>query len=169
MNEVNRKIAKIKNETAIIDAESQRRLMVVNEKVTGWLIERIQSERAILKDKNKAYHLLGLLLRLNDLRSSIQLEYAQNLKKDESGVFSLQISDHHKEKIKPMLKLTLDFYEKLRTELVDRFEAEDKFVRDFPKIETSISNSETLLIELNICLGQLLGFVLGKLATMFSS
>lgn len=159
----------MENETAIINAESQRKLMVVNEKVFGWLIEKIQSERAILKDKNKAYHLLGLLIRLNDLRSSIQMEYFQNMKKDETGVFSLQLSDHHKEKIKPMLKLTLDFYEKLRTELLERFEAEDKFVRDFPKIETSISDSETLLIELNICLGQLLGYVLGKLAMMFSA
>ncbi len=169
MNEVDEKIAKIKIETAIMNAESQRRLMVVNEKVAGWLIEKIQSQRAILKDKNKAYTLLGLLLRLNDLRNSIQMEYIQNLKKDESGVFSLQLSDCHREKIKPLLKLTLDFYEKLRTELVYRFETEDKFVRDFPKIETSISDSEKLLLELNICLGQMQGFVLGKLAMMFSS
>jgi hypothetical protein len=169
MNEVNEKIAKIKNETAIINAESQRGLMVVNEKVAGWIIENIQSQRAILKDKNKAYALLGLLLRLNDLRSSVQMEYVQNLKKDESGGFSLQLSDAHKEKIKPLLTLTLDFYEKLRIELVYRFEVKDKFVRDFPKIETAISDSEKLLIELNICLGQMQGFVLGKLAMMFSS
>ena len=168
MNETNKKIVKIKNETAIINAESQRRLMVINEKVAGWIIEKIQSERAILKDKNKAYSLLGLLLRLNDLRSSIQIEYFQNLKRDESGVFSLQISDYHKEKIRSILKIALDFYEKLRIELIYRFEAEDKFVKDFPKIETSISNSDSLLIELNICLGQLQGYVLGKLAMMFS-
>ena len=169
MNEVNKELAKIKNETAIINAESQRKLMVVNEKVAGWLIEKIQSQREIVKDKNKAYTLLGFLLRLNDLRNSIQMEYVQNLKKDESGAFFLKLLDAHKDKIKPLLKLTLDFYEKLRTELVYRFEAEDKFVRDFPKIETSVSDSEKLLIELNICLGQMQGFVLGKLAMMFSS
>jgi len=162
------KITKIQNETEVINAESQRRFMVVNEKIAGWLIEKIQSEREKLKDKTKAFYLLGIMLRIGDLRNYILLEYFQNLQRTESGVFSLRLSDSQKETLKPMLNLVLDFYERLRTELIENFETEDKSVKNFPKIETPFSDSEKVLTELNICLGQLYGYVLSKMAMMFS-
>jgi hypothetical protein len=162
------KIGRIREETEVLNAEVQRRESVVYEKIAGFLIEKIQSEREKLKDKNKAFYLLGIMLRISELRNQIQLEYFQNLQRTESGVFALRLSDSHKETLKPMLNLVLDFYERLRTELIEKFETEDKSVKNFPKIETPVSDSEKVLIELNICLGQLYGYVLSKMAMMFS-
>jgi hypothetical protein len=62
----------------------------------------------------------------------------------------------------------IDYYEKIRSELIELFKTEDQKVPNLPKIETTITDSETILKELNICLGQLSGYTLSKMATMFS-
>ena len=161
------KINKLKDEMDVINAEVQRRMMVANEKIAGWLIEAIQFQRDKLQDKANAYYLIGIMLRLNELRNYVQLEYWQGLQKTESGVLALSIPETHKETLKPMLKLVSYFYETIRTEMVERFKTEDKSVSTFPKIETSFNDSERLLTELYICIGQMSAFVLSKISSMF--
>ena len=79
------KIGKLKNEKDVISAETQRRMMVANEKIAGWLIETVQSQREKLKDKNKAYYLIGVMLRISDLKNFVLLEYWQGLQKNRMG------------------------------------------------------------------------------------
>ena len=68
-----------------------------------------------------------------------------------------------------MLSLVSYFYETIRTELIEYFfKTEDKAVSNFPKIETPITDSEKLLTELYICIGQMNGYVLGKMTSMLS-
>jgi hypothetical protein len=162
------KVNKIRLKTEALSAECQRRVMVAYEKSAGWMIEKIQYEREKLKDKNKAFYLIGIMQRLTELRVHVLMEYFPNLQKTESGVSVLQLSDSQKESLKPILRLMIDYYEKIRSELIELFKTEDQKVPNLPKIETTITDSETILKELNICLGQLSGYTLSKMATMFS-
>jgi len=162
------KIEKTRQETEDLSAEYQRRIWVAQVKFAGWLIEKIQSERDKLKDKNKALSLVGIMQRLNELRVYVLLEYFPNLQKTESGMHILRLSETQKESLEPILKVMIDCYEKIRSDLIELFKTEDQTVQKFPKIETTIADSETTLKELNICLGQLSGYVLSKMATIFS-
>jgi len=161
------KIEKTRQETEDLSAEYQRRIWVAQVKFAGWLIEKIQSERDKLKDKNKALSLVGIMQRLNELRVYVLLEYLPNLQKTEGGVYILRLSETQKGSLKAILKVMVDCYEKLRSDLIELFKIEDQTVQKFPKIETN-ADSETTLKGLNICLGQFSGYVLSKMATIFS-
>lgn len=102
------------------------------------------------------------------MRTQVLFEYFSNLRKTESGVFILRLSDSQKESLKPILRLLVDCYEEIRRGLEELFKTEGEISQKFPKIEATITDSETTLKELNICIGQLSGYVISKMATMFS-
>lgn len=58
----------------------------------------------------------------------------------------------------------IEAYERIRFDLVNLLDKEDTKIKNFLQIESEITDSESKLIELRVCVGQLSGFVLGKLA-----
>lgn len=73
-NNLKKKLEKIKKklmESEELNVETSRRYQVVNEKLAGFLIEYIESQRGKLREKKKVGLLLGILLRINDLRTQV--------------------------------------------------------------------------------------------------
>lgn len=138
-----------------LSAESYRRFQVAQEKLAGWLIEWIESQRVKLKEKKKIGVLLGILLRILDLRTEVM--------KAHLSIHEPQISKFHPLKI---TRKMVEVYNSIRTDLSSFLIEEDKKLPSLPSISdrpSELFDPESKLIELYVCLGQLSGYVLGKL------
>ena len=156
-----KKLEKIKKklmESEELNVEASRRYQVANEKLAGWIIEWIESQRDKLKEKRKVGLLLSILLRINDLRTQVMMEYLSIREKPLTKLRPL--------KILPMIDATnkmVEAYEQIRTDLASFFCHEDSKSLNLPLISSGPIDPETKLKQLNVCLGQLQGLVLGKL------
>jgi len=153
------KVQKKLVETKELDAEASRRYGVANEKLAGFLIEFIQSQRDKLKEKKKVGQLLGILLRINDLRTQVMTEYL--------SFYVEPLKKIRPVRILPVIQATrkmTEAYDQIRTDLASFFYQEDSKSIFLPHISSSgLIDPESRLIQLNVCLGQLQGLVLGRL------
>jgi len=160
-NDLKKKLEKVKKklmESQELDVEASRRYSVANEKLAGFLIEFIESQRDKLKEKKKVGRLLGILLRINDLRTQVMTEY-------------LYFRIDPLEKLRPLKTLPMlqgtrkmvEIYNQIRTDLASFFYHEDSKSVNLPHISRQPIDPESKLIQLNVCLGQLQGLVLGRL------
>lgn len=157
------KIRKKLMDSQELDVEASRRYSVANEKLAGFLIEFIESKRDKLKEKKKVGRLLGILLRINDLRTQVMTEYLY---------FSMEpLKKIRPRKILPTLQATrkmVEVYNQIRTDLASFVYHEDPKSVNLPYISSELVDSESKLIQLNVCLGQLQGLVLGRLYELVS-
>ena len=160
-NDLKKKLEKIKKklmESEEISTESTRRYQVANQKLAGYLIELIESKRDKLKEKSKLGRLLGIFLRINDLKIQVMMEY-------------LPIQAQSLMKVRPLKILTIvqtttkmvEVYEQIRTDLASFFYNENSKSLNLPYISSKLIDPESKLKQLNICLGQLQGLVIGRL------
>ena len=160
-NDLKKKLNKIKKklvESQELDVEASRRYSVANEKLAGFLIEFIESQRDKLKEKKKVGQLLGILLRINDLRTQVMTEYLSYRVEPLKKLRPL--------KTLPMIQATRkmgEVYDQIRTDLASFFYHEDSKSLNLPHITSRPIDPESKLIQLNVCLGQLQGLVLGRL------
>jgi len=151
-----------------LNAEIQRRLLVAEMKSAGFLIELIESKRHNLKQKSKIPSLISISLRLTDLKTHIVMLYFPFvLQKTESEEWKLTLSEIQKKMLIPLIEKMIEAYERIRLDLVNLLEKEDSTIKNFLQIKSEITDLESKLTELNLCVGQLSGFVLGKLAETF--
>ena len=160
-DDLKKKLEKIRKklmESQELDVEASRRYSVANEKLAGFLIEFIESQRDKLKEKKKVGRLLGILLRINDLRTQVMTEYLY---------FRIEpLKKLRPLKILPTLQATrkmVEVYNQIRTDLASFFYHEDSKSVNLPHISRQSIDPESKLIQLNVCLGQLQGLVLGRL------
>ena len=163
-NDLKRKLEKIRKklvERQELDAEASRRYSVANEKLAGFLIEFIESRRDKLKEKKKVGRLLGILLRINDLRAQVITEYLFIQGEPLRALAKLRPL-----KTLPRIQTTMkmvEVYDHIRTDLASFFYHEDSKSLNLPHITSKLIDPESKLIQLNFCLGQLQGLVLGRL------
>ena len=153
------KIEKALMESEGLSVESYRRFQVAQVKLAGWLIEWIESQRDKLKEKKKIGILLGLLQRITDLRTQATMEYLPIRE-------SPPLRKLRPLKTLPLINATkkmVEVYGGIRTDLTRFFYHEDSKLLNLPHISSKPIDPESKLMELNVCLGQLLGHVLGKL------
>ncbi|TET20300.1 hypothetical protein E3J74_03355 [Candidatus Bathyarchaeota archaeon] len=146
-----------------LNVETQRRLSVAEMKSAGYLIELIESKRSELKQKGGIPLLLSISMRLTNLQnhlSTLNLDYYQI----ENGKLKLGFSENKKKTLLPIIEKMIEAYERIRFDLVNLLEKEDISLKNFLQIEHEITDFESKLMELRLCVGQLSGFVLGKLA-----
>ena len=160
-DDLKKKLEKIKKkmmESQELDVEASRRYSVANEKLAGFLIEFIESQRDKLKEKQKVGRLLGILLRINDLRTQVMTEYLY---------FRIEpLKKLRPLKTLPTLQATrkmVEVYNQIRTDLAGFFYHEDSKSVNLPHISRQPIDPESKLLQLNVCLGQLQGLVLGRL------
>ena len=154
-DDLKEKLRKIRNklmEGEKLNVEAYRRYQVANEKLAGFLIEFIESQREKLKEKRKVGLLLGIFLRINDLRTQVILEYLSIREQPLKTLTMIHAT-----------KKMIEVYEQIRTDLASFFYHEDSKSLNLPYISSEDIDSESKLIQLNVCLGQLQGLVLGKL------
>jgi len=154
---------KSKRELERLDAEAQRRLSVAQMKTAGFLIELIESKRSKLKQKSELPNLLSISQRLNDLQIHL-MTLNRNYFRVDHGELQLGFSENTKKALIPVLEKMIEAYERIRFDLVNLLDKEDTSIKNFLQIENEITDFESKLIELRVCVGQLSGFVLGKLA-----
>lgn len=160
-NDLKKKLEKITKkyvESQELDVEALRRYSVANEKLAGWMIEFIESQRSKLKDKKKVGRLLGILLRINDLRTQVMTEYLTLRVEPLKKIRPLRTF--------PLLQATrkmIEAYNQIRTDLASFFYHEDSKSTNLPYVTSISIDPESKLIQLNVCLGQLQGIVLGRL------
>jgi len=151
-NDLKKKLEKIRKklmESEELNVEASRRYQVANEKLAGYLIEFIESQRGKLEEKKKVGRLLGILLRINDLRTQVFFEMVREI---QSKRFPSLV----------LLQNMSEVYEGIISELSDYLK-EDAESPNLPSLSNEPLLPEDKLQNLNICLGQLQGFVLGKL------
>lgn len=85
------------------NAETQRRLSVVDMKIAGFLIELIESKRSKLKQKSEFPQLLSISQRLNDLQSHL-MTLNLNYFRVEHGELQLGFSENMKKRSYPSLR-----------------------------------------------------------------
>ena len=165
-NNLKKKLEKIKKklmESEELSAEATRRYEVANQKMAGYLIELIESQRDKLKEKRKVGRLLGILLRINDLRTQVMMEYLP--------IYGQPLEKFRPLKILPTIHATtkmVEVYEQIRTDLASFFYHENSKSLNLPYISSKLIDPETKLKQLNVCLGQLQGLVLGRLYELVS-
>jgi len=162
-----RKLDKIRKkwmESQELSAESYRRQQVAQEKFHGWLIEWIQSQRYKMKEKTRVALLSGILHRITDLRNHVLMEYLSHI---QSGKFELLLTEEQESKLKPSVMKMVELYRNIRIDLTELFK-DDPMSRNLPHVPRSIANVGFKLKELNMCLGQLMGYVFGKMMELTS-
>lgn len=158
------KIAKKWKESQELSAESFRRQQVAQEKFYGWLIEWIQSRRDKMKEKRRVALLSGILQRITDLRNYVLMEYLSNM---QSGKFELLLTEEQESKLKPVIKKMVELYGNIRIDLTELFK-DDPMSRNLPHVPRNIDRVDFKLKELNMCLGQITGYVFGKIFELTS-
>jgi hypothetical protein len=158
------KIRKKWAESEELSAESFRRQQVTQEKFYGWLIEWIQSQRDKMKEKTRVALLSGILHRITDLRNHVLMEYLSHI---QSGKFELLLTEEQESKLKPSVMKMVELYRNIRIDLTELFK-DDPMSRNLPHVPRSIANMGFKLKELNMCLGQLMGYVFGKMMELTS-
>jgi len=158
------KIRKKWMESEELSAESFRRQQVAQEKFYGWLIEWVQSQREKMKEKGRVARLLGISQRIVDLRNHVLMEY---LSHQQSGKYELVLTEDQKSKLKPIVIKMVELYINIRIDLGELFK-DDPTSRNLPHVRKNIINLDFKLKELNMCLGQLNGYVLGKMSEFIS-
>ncbi len=161
-DEAKRNLEKIKKKlmkSEELGVEASRRYQVANEKMAGYLIEFIESQRDKLKEKGKLGRLLGILLRISDLRTQVITEVLreQSLKKlGPLNRLSMIHAIHNTDKM-------VEVYRQIGNDLTNFFYHEDSKSLNLLYLNILSIEPESKLIQLNVCLGQLQGLVLGRL------
>ena len=158
------KIRKKWMESEELSAESFRRQQVAQEKLYGWLIEWIQSQRDKMKEKRRVAILSGILQRITDLRNHVLMEYLSHM---QSGKFELLLTEEQESKLKPIVMKMVELYRNIRIDLTKLFK-DDPMSRNLPHVPRSITSLDFKLKELNMCLGQITGYVFGKMMELAS-
>ena len=158
------KIKKTLMEGEKLSAESFRRQQVAQEKLYGWLIEWIQSQRDKMKEKRRVALLTGILQRTTDLRNHVLMEYLSHM---QSGKFELLPTEEQESKLKPSVMKMVELYRNIRIDLTELFK-DDPMSRNLPHVPRSIISLDFKLKELNMCLGQIAGYVFGKIFELAS-
>lgn len=162
-----KKLEKIKKkwmESEELSAESFRRQQVAQEKFYGWLIEWVQSQRYTMKEKGRLALLSGVLQRTTDLRNHVLLEYLSHM---QSGKFELLLTGEQESRLKPTVMRMVELYRNIRIDLTELFK-DDPMSENLPHVPTSIVSLDFKLKELNMCLGQITGYVFGKIFELTS-
>jgi len=158
------KIRKKWMESEKLSAESFRRQQVAQEKFYGWLIEWVQSQRVKMKEKKRVALLSGILQRITDLRNHVLMEYLSHIQSDK---FELLLSEEQESKLKPVVMKMVELYRNIRIDLTELFK-DDPMSRNLPHVPRSMTSLGFKLKELNMCLGQLMGYVFGKMMELTS-
>ena len=158
------KIRKKWMESEELSAESFRRQQVAQEKFCGWLIEWVQSQRVKMKEKKRVALLSGILQRITDLRNHVLMEYLSHM---QSGKFELLLTEEQESKLKPIVMKMVELYRNIRIDLTKLFK-DDPMSRNLPHVPRSITSLDFKLKELNMCLGQITGYVFGKMMELAS-
>lgn len=151
-DDLKKKLEKIRKklmESEELSAEASRRFQVANEKLAGYLIESIESQRGKLKETKKIGFLLGILLRISDLRNNVFIEI-------------LQEQEHKNVPRLGLITKMKETYEEITNDLSD-FVKEDAKSPILPSLSSKPLYPIDALLELNLCLGQVEGLVLGRL------
>lgn len=162
-----KKLEKIKKkmmESEELNVESYRRFQVAQEKLAGWLIEWVQSQRHKMKEKGRLALLSGILQRTTDLRNHVLLEYLSNM---EHGKYELHLSEEQQIRLKPTVMKMVELYRNIRIDLTELFK-DDPMSRNLPHVPRRIISLDFKLKELNMCLGQITGYVFGKIFELAS-
>lgn len=166
-DDLKKKLEKIRKkwmESEELSAESFRRQQVAQEKLYGWLIEWVQSQRVKMKEKKRVALLSGILQRITDLRNHVLMEYLSHIQSDK---FELLLTEEQESKLKPIVMKMVELYRSIRIDLTELFK-DDPMSRSLPHVPRSITSLGFKLKELNMCLGQLMGYVLGKMMELTS-
>lgn len=166
-DDLKKKLEKIRKkwmESEELSAESFRRQQVAQEKLYGWLIEWVQSQRVKMKEKKRVALLSGILQRITDLRNHVLMEYLSHM---QSGKFELLLTEEQESKLKPIVMKMVELYRNIRIDLTELFK-DDPISRNLPHVPRSITSLDFKLKELNMCLGQLMGYVFGKMMELAS-
>ena len=158
------KIAKKQMEGAELSAESFRRQQVVQEKFWGWVIEWVQSQRGKMKEKRRVALLFGISHRITELRNQVLMEYLSYM---QPSKLELLLTEEQESKLKPSVMKMVELYRNIRTDITELFE-DDPMSRNLPHVSRSIVNLNIKLKELNMCLGQITGYVFGKMMEFIS-
>ena len=166
-DDLKKKLEKIRKkwmESEELSAESFRRQQVAQEKLYGWLIEWVQSQRVKMKEKKRVALLSGILQRITDLRNHVLMEYLSHM---QSGKFELLLTEEQESKLKPSVMKMVKLYRNIRIDLTELFK-DDPMSRSLPNVPRSITSLDFKLKELNMCLGQITGYVFGKMMELTS-
>ena len=158
------KIRKKWMESEELSAESFRRQQVAQEKLYGWLIEWIQSQRDKMKEKRRVALLSGILQRITELRNHVLMEYLSHM---QSGKLELLLTEEQESKLKPSVMKMVELYRNIRIDITELFK-DDPMSRNLPHVPRSITSLDFKLKELNMCLGQMTGYVFGKIFELTS-
>jgi len=159
-NDLRKKLEKIEKalmESEGLSVESYRRFQVAQVKIAGLLIEWIESQREKLKEKKKIGVLLGILHRILDLRTQV-MEHL-SICEQPLGKRPIRILTTTR-----ATRKMVEVYNQIKTDLASFFYHEDSKSLNLPYVSSSQPIApESKLRELNICLGQLIGHVFGRL------
>jgi len=89
------------------------------------------------------------------------------LSHQQSGKYELVLTEDQKSKLKPIVIKMVELYRNIRIDLGELFK-DDPTSRNLPHVRRNIINLDFKLKELNMCLGQLNGYVLGKMSELIS-
>jgi hypothetical protein len=151
--DLQRKLDKIQKnlvEKRVLDAEASRRYGVAQEKLAGWLIELIESQRDKLKEKSKMGFFLGILIRIQDLRNQVLMEI-------------LREEQHKNVPELVLIKKMKEALEGIGDDLSDFLVKEGTKSPSLPSLPSEPLYPIEALYELTLCLGQLQAYVLGVL------
>ncbi len=158
------KIRKKQMESQELNAESFRRQQVAQEKFYGWLIEWIQSQRHKMKEKKRVALLSGISHRITELRNHVLMEYLSHM---QSGRSELLLTEEQESKLKPSVVKMVELYRNIRIDLSELFK-DDPMSRNLPHVPRKVDSVSFKLKELNMCLGQMMGYVFGKIFELTS-
>lgn len=159
---LSKKLDKIREkwmESEELSAESLRRHQVAQEKFYGWLIEWVQSQRVKIKEKRRVALLSGILQRIIYLRNHVLMECLSHM---QSGKFELLLTEEQESKLEPVVMKMVELYTNIRRDLAKLLN-DDTLLKTLPFVSRNIFDLDFKLKELDMCLGQLAGYVFGKM------
>jgi len=150
-------------ESQEMNAESLRRQQVAQTKLYGWFIEWIESERGKLAKKQTVGPIMGMAQRIVDFRNQVTFEYLTlSLEQTKKGAEEQVTFFSHLDALKQTIPKMLEIYGNLRNDIIRIFEKTDPQVNNLPQIPNVGGSPYSYLQQLNVSLGQLFGYVLGK-------
>jgi archaellum component FlaC len=106
---------------------------------------------------------MGLAQRIVDFRNQVTFEYVTlSLEQTKKGAEEQATFFSHLEALRLTIPKMLEIYGNIRNDIIKIFEKTDPQVNNLPKISNVEENVFSYLQQLNVSLGQLFGYVLGK-------
>lgn len=142
------KIEKKQKKCDEVDLEVKRRMKVAESKLAGMVIEQIEKQREKLKKKElDMSNIFGIYQRITKLIEVVNSEV------NFSNLSFLELEQ--------FLGRLVELYENIRLDMIGLYPQE---VAKFPFVGSKdVQNTAYKIKELGLCLGQLLGFVEGKI------